>query len=352
MNALQLTGLIALIAVALPNPIAPALANEATGQIYCRLALRPLPGHKASIARALSDRGWAAGMSSGGGEFVAVKWDRDRRPSLLPPLTGDRFSEAAAINGQGEVAGTSRGATLVAVRWDRHGEPVRLPPLPGDRESQAFGINDDGVVAGVSRARGGVGGRLGGLVESAVVWDTFGKPRRLELPAGFEEGTAHAIDDRGQVVGFVYRTGSPHDRAVKWTSTGEPRLLRRLDELRDSEAYAIAADGVVAGESDDPRLVATLWSPGPHRLRRVEGATSTAAFGLNDGRQAAGFATLAGKAVALRWDASGRPHPLPPLAGDGQAQAFAINGSGVIAGVSIGSGRSRGILWRPGRCAD
>ena len=331
--------------------MAPEVAQEATRSLsHCGLGLRPLPDHTDSVARALNDRGWAVGTSSSPGESVAVIWDRNRRPSLLAPLATDRFSEAAAINEQGEVAGTSQGATVVAVRWDRVGHPTRLPPLPGDLESEAFGINKHGVVVGASRARSAIGEVLGGHVETPVVWDQSGKLRRLELPAGYQEGSAQAINDRGQVAGFVYRIGSRHDRAVTWTRAGRPSLLRRLGGLRDSEAYAIDGSGVAAGASDGATLVATLWSPGPRRLHRVRGAVVTEAFGVSDDREAVGFVTVAGGAVALRWDASGRPHRLPPLFGDGQAQAFAINEHGVVAGVSIGAGRSRGVLWQPGRC--
>ena len=241
-------------------------------------------------------------------------------------------------------------AAAIVGQGDERQLAMRLPPLPGDLESEAFGINKHGVVVGASRARSAIGEVLGGHVETPVVWDQSGKLRRLELPAGYQEGSAQAINDRGQVAGFVYRIGSRHDRAVTWTRAGRPSLLRRLGGLRDSEAYAIDGSGVAAGASDGATLVATLWSPGPRRLHRVRGAVVTEAFGVSDDREAAGFATVAGGAVALRWDASGRPHRLPPLSGDGQAQAFAINEHGVVAGVSIGAGRSRGILWQPGRC--
>ena len=196
----------AFLGAALAQTLAPATAH---GTRYCPAALAPLVGHTDGAALAINDHGLVVGASAGGGELSpAVRWDRRGRPTLLPPLPGDRDSEATGINVHGVVVGNSQGATISAVRWAADGQPTRLPPLAGDWEGEAFGINAHGLIVGVSRARGAIGDKRGGLVESAVVWDRAGAPRRLELPRGFEEGMALAINDRGQVAGFVYRSGS------------------------------------------------------------------------------------------------------------------------------------------------
>ena len=250
----------------------------------------------------------------------------------------------------GVVVGNSQGATISAVRWAADGQPTRLPPLAGDWEGEAFGINAHGLIVGVSRARGAIGDQRGGLVESAVVWDRSGAPRRLDLPRGFEEGMALAINDRGQVAGFVYRSGSPHDRAVRWSDSGLPLLLPLLGDRHDSEAYAIGPGGLVVGETASPGLGATRWSAEPHSLHDPRGTSDSVAAGAAAGGVAVGIAAIGGRSVAVLWDAARVPLRLKPLAADNQAQALAINARGVVVGNSFRAGRFRAARWLPGGC--
>jgi len=73
-----------------------------------------------SFAHGISQTGWVAGsaLSESAGS-QAVLWRPDGGPPLiLPPLPGNAFADAFAINSRGEVTGTSYGPDKPkAVRW-------------------------------------------------------------------------------------------------------------------------------------------------------------------------------------------------------------------------------------------
>jgi probable HAF family extracellular repeat protein len=119
-----------------------------------------LPGHAASSARAVNNKGEVIGISTdAAGQARAFFWDGRMRD--LGVLPGDSASEALAINVTSDVVGRSGTADLSrsrAVLW-RGGTAVDLTTLVGEPDwtlSSATGINDFGQIAGVGTRNGQV----------------------------------------------------------------------------------------------------------------------------------------------------------------------------------------------------
>jgi probable HAF family extracellular repeat protein len=113
-----------------------------------------LPGHTASIARDINNKGQVVGGSvRPDGVSRAFLWDRGTM-SELGALPGDLSSEAQGINVDGDVVGRSGSAGFAssrAVLW-RDGAAVDLNTLaaaPGWILSTATGLNDVRQIVGV-----------------------------------------------------------------------------------------------------------------------------------------------------------------------------------------------------------
>jgi uncharacterized membrane protein len=142
-----------------PDGLDKALRWDAKGEVTVLPALRSATRGE---AHAIDENGLVAGDSGSAAAATGALWDgqvRERRP-----LPGDLDSEVLALNGSGEVVGTSSTAQVNrAVLWGVGGDPIQLPPLPGHTDAHAFGINASGTIVGVS---------IGEKGYSAVVWKT------------------------------------------------------------------------------------------------------------------------------------------------------------------------------------
>jgi uncharacterized membrane protein len=319
--------------------------------------LPPLEGGISSLAHGINGRGEVVGYSSDG-LATAVVWDRRGRPNALPPLAGDAQSEAFAINLRGEIAGVSRGGVSTAVVWNRADQPVALPPLEGDIESFARAINAKGEVAGFSIGRGPIGGAADGIVVTAVMWDRRGAPHALPPLEGHAESKALAINTKGEVAGFSYDLEGD-DIAVLWAPRrGSRTPIALLPQAGDSgsEAHAIDRRGRIAGDSGGVRETTVLWSHEPRawhsREREVaqtlpplDGDTDSLAFAINGVGDVAGVSFGTETETAVAWDRKGSPKPLPGLPGDSASSARAINDAGQVAGFSAGDDRHTAVLW-------
>jgi uncharacterized membrane protein len=317
--------------------------------------LRPLPGDTISEARAINPAGEVAGWSRGADHETAVVWDVHGTPRGLVSPSGHHRSHAYAINALGQVAGDSHGAETMGVLWDATGRAIFLFPLPGHAESFARAINDAGQVAGFSRGRG-----ARGVVLKPVVWDRlvlpfvgelFRVPTPLPLPDGAVDGTAVGINAHGRVVGFAFTDS--RDRAILWNpGAGATALPARWPHEIGSEAHAINAHGLIAGESShvDREELGVLWGLRPRALRPPAGHQHNLALAINDLGQVAGRSGGASGTTAVAWDARGGATVLPPRPGDTESQAFAINAGGTVAGVSIGENDHIAVVWHLRRC--
>lgn len=324
---------------------------------------------------------------------------------------GGEESEAAAINGLGEVVGwstTADGATHAFLH--RGGVLIDLGTLPGGTLSRATGINDAGQIVGLS-----------GINEYGVEFQEF--PRAflwqdgvmqalgaLYCPCSFNEryGTsaAYSVGANGRVVGdsetvrgeavrhaFLWEDGVMQDvgggeggpsisaaygvnaagdvvgafdgRAFIWRD-GVTRDLGTLPGHASSAARAINALGQIAGESvaaegeagsvaaDGPPRRAVLWENGVIRdLGTLPGDRSSRARGINGSAQVVGDSTPEGGLVsrAVVWQ-NGVAYDLnalvPADSGWLLTSAAAINDAGEIAGTGLRHGRRRAFLLTPG----
>lgn len=115
-----------------------------------------LPGGVHSVAQAVNEAGWAAGMSESANGPRAVLWtpgDGDR-PRDLGTLPGGGKSAARGINAAGLIVGSAENAAGAqrAVLWTPEGRIVdlnrRLPAGSGWRLEEARAINDRGQIVG------------------------------------------------------------------------------------------------------------------------------------------------------------------------------------------------------------
>lgn len=184
-------------------------------------------------AVAINDRGVITGWASGAptmkwgevfsGPHYAVIWTPTPGGGYtITELAGPPNSfevEAADINNQGQVVGWALlrgGDGAVAVVWDREGNPTVLPAPDGARNVSATGINNKGVIVG----RGTVGGTTVPLVWTPAPGGGY----TVSVLAG--AGSAWDINDAGIISGVVgtdaQSPNHPDNRqntAAVWTPT-------------------------------------------------------------------------------------------------------------------------------------
>ena len=317
--------------------------------------LPPLPGDTISEARAINAAGEVAGWSRGADHETAVVWDAHGRPRELVSPSGHHRSHAYAINTLGEVAGHSHGAETIGVMWDATGRALFLLPLPGDAESFARAINDAGQVVGYSRGRG-----ARGVLLRPVVWDRpelpvggelFRVATLLPLPDGAVDAAAVGINAHGRAVGFAFTDS--RDKAILWSpGSSATALPAGPPQEVGSEAHAINAHGLIAGESShvDREEIGVVWGHRPRALRPPAGYRHNLALAINDLGQVAGRSSGPSGTTAVAWGARGGATVLSPLPGDAESQAFAINAAGTVAGVSIGENDHTAVVWHLRPC--
>jgi probable HAF family extracellular repeat protein len=155
----------------------------------------------------INDKGVIVGYSTTAtGESHAVMWT-DGGIVDLGTLPGDDFSQALAINSQGQIVGTSSNIPQGGERafiWE-NGAMRELGSLPTLPFSRAFSINERSQAAGVSI--------LAGVTRATL----FQKGSATQLPGLTGEALtfAYAINNLGQLV------GASDFSAVLWTRTGE-----------------------------------------------------------------------------------------------------------------------------------
>ena len=121
----------------------------------------PLDGSTVTTPHAINDTGQVVGWTdAGNGVTRAALWQAGRTTDL--GSLGAGSSAAVAVNGRGQVIGTSGGDAFV---WEK-GRMTALGTL-GGYTSTAVAINDRGQIAGNSQLRSGA--------THAVVWTRSGR---------------------------------------------------------------------------------------------------------------------------------------------------------------------------------
>jgi len=263
--------------------------------------------------------------------------------------------QATALNDEGLVVGSViRDGVSRAATWQRG--RLRVLRLPqGATSAVATDVNNAGLVGGTAF----VDGR-----SHAVLW-VNGRPGWLPEPPPLLEGDpvdtqVQAVNDRGDVVGSVYREPLGW-RAISWPAP-RPTSRARGFILTSSDASATDMNnhGVAVGIGESGRravrwsaLGATVSSLQPLAPERV---LVSGASGVNDAGQVVG-AELdelpeGGAAYsAVLWRADGTPTTLPQPTPAGGALPDRINNLGQIAGeyTPPAGGATQVVLWADGK---
>lgn len=167
----------------------------------------------------LNDRGQVTGYDESlydeSGVLPAFVWD-DGVITPLPPLPGDNYSTALAINEAGQVVGSSAkrskhsSGVVRAVLWES-GAPFDITP-PTDRpleDAAGIDINESGVVLGYFRDEGRRN-HAGFVFDHGVTTRIF-----PEDPTPHAALYPRAINDAAEIAGTtILSSGSPHQATV------------------------------------------------------------------------------------------------------------------------------------------
>lgn len=272
-------------------------------------------GGSDSFANAVNDSGQVVGSSDTAGDAArhAFLWTQAGGMVDLDTL-GNSWSNARAVNNSGQVVGNMRktaGGALHAFSWTQAGGMKDLGTLGGS-ESDAWAVNDSGQVVGNSRTAEDV---PGAAVDHAFSWTEAGGMKDLGTLGG-TISYARAVNTSGRVVGWAYLAGNNTHHAFSWTEAG----------------------GMVD--------LGTL------------GGTSSQARAVNDSGQVVGWADVVGQYLgndifhAFSWTEEGGMVDLGVDDGCNHrgvfSDAFAVNGSGQVAGLINFSGIINAVLWNRG----
>jgi probable HAF family extracellular repeat protein len=112
----------------------------------------------------------------------------------------------------------------------------------------------------------------------------------------------------------------------------------KYSKLRNVAAAAVATAMTAALPAHAQTMDATEWGGGSViDLGHVPGATSSAAYHINNSGEAVGQSTVGGLSVATSW-IGGAPHDLGRLSGSAESFATALNSAGQIVGASVVAG--------------
>ena len=319
---------------------------------------QPVGGY---LANAINDAGWIVGVGTSASRAEsAFLWKLGAGLVFLNPPAGYPTSQAWAINAAGDIVGQSRfdpqSSTAHATIW-RGGIATDLGVLGPNgqfsRYSRANDINDAGVIVGDAEPSTGTSTRLG------YRWTAATGMVALPVPANTRVSEAKAINNAGQIVGYIQGQDAPGaaglERAVLWNGSTIVDL-GLLPGAVASVANDINNDGVVVGtamlSNGAPR--AFIWTPtgGLKDLGTLPGdllgGPQSEAFGINDNGDIVGSSRATSTfAPAVLWR-NGQIIALPALTtGREGGVARAINNLGQIVGrvEVIPSGGTHAVLW-------
>ena len=299
----------------------------------------PHPGGDYTQPVAINDRRQVVGYTVGEAGFP-ILWENGV-VTRLPEPAGTHRALPEDINVFGDIAGI---ATLPdeffsarAMIW-RRGQPIMLGMFPGGFISQALAINDWGLVAGIADD---------GVRTEATVW-VNGTPRFLgALPSatGFPYSEASDVNNLGQVVGRSV-VDSVNSHAVLW-HRGQMIDLGTLPGDTHSWAHAINDRGQIVGVSANvPASTARafLWENG---VMRDFGTTVGDAFAQADDINIFGLAVGVTGITTPHAALFSRGHVvrLPGTAGEEFSAATEMNNLGDAVGLIWPSTGLQGVVW-------
>jgi probable HAF family extracellular repeat protein len=323
-----------LIAAAVVGGSALAADDTSRGQSYTITSLADLAGADNSDATAIDERGQIVGHSGPD----AVLQARGKLSDLGLP-SGRTASWAFGLNERGDVVGGTHDSSghQQAALWS-NGRWTPLPNLAGGTLSEAHAVNARGQAVGYSS----VGNDF---TRHAVLWDTSRAPVDLGTLPGDTNSEARGINARGDIVGESYTTEGQH-HAVVWRN-GVISALPSLPGGGDSVAYAINARDQIVGQSG---VHAALWEKrGVTDLGALPGNGASRAYGINERGQVVGSSDVAFYSHAVLWDHGAMVDLGLPPSGT-QSEARGINNRGQVVGQAYDTtGHAHAVTWERAR---
>jgi probable HAF family extracellular repeat protein len=273
---------------------------------------------------------------------------------------GGTFSFGFAINNKGSVTGfstTPDDSAMHAFLW-REGVMTDLGTLGGINSLARDRLNERDQVAG--RSETSISDPLGEafcLFDNNVVCLPFIWTNGVMTPLptlGGNNGAAHAINNRDQVVGLAENTTPDPTctapqvlqfKPVYW-ERGQVHQLPTFPGDPDGFAIVINDRGQAAGVSGDcthPARHGLLWE----NDTAIDLGTSVVPQGINNRGQIVG--SVAGR--AFLWE-NGVMRDLGTFPGDDGGAAFGINMEGQVVGISCGENGCVPFLWQNGVMTD
>lgn len=313
-----------------------------------------LPNGSTAYAQGINNRGQIVG-AVGQGLVVsrAFLWERGVMTEPAGTLGGP-FVQAFGINNAGVIVGEATDGLnrLRPVKWV-NGQMIELPTLGGDSGS-ARAINESGDAVGYARVAGNANYRAAMWIGTSVL--DLGS---LAGEAGNSQ--ANAVTDDDMAFGFSdAEQGLP--APALWGYRGIPVPLATLD-TESAQVLAVNRDLVAVGsvrpigQEDQAALfmVESQYAP----LGRLTGDISSKTLAINNRNIAVGYSKRNNTTIrAVVWNLNGPGGPvdlntLLPAGSSWQLQvATAINDRGWIAGWGLYNGSRRAFLLRPSCTAD
>lgn len=230
------------------------------------------------------------------------------------------------MNLHGQAVGWTTSVGVVQALLVQPGQAPRLlTPPAGHASAWAQGINDSGVVVGSSTASGFP--EFG----QPAVWTPDGQggyvAALLPLPAGFTQGVAYDVNNRGDIVGNVLFPGFQGGPTTWFNAPGGPLEIASLGA--PGSPKEVNDEGVVVGINGGLFDLDTLTAtPLPSF---DAGMTGFQGWGLNDAGELAGTVFHGGVSrTASTWTAAaGWSHLTPAFSLSANVTAFDINNAGV-----------------------
>lgn len=319
-------------------------------------------GGQECAATGLNNKGHVVGgadtaQHGKGPEFITnvFVWQNGRMRAV-PGLDGSH-AYVVAVNDAGQMVGAYSPdplkAKFTSALFTLSGKVRLLGGFPATQHgyslSQAEALNVKGQVVGISN-------------NQAFFW-SGGRLRKLRPPLGYQASEARAVNDVGQAAGKADRNigGAVRTHALLWADGGQVKDLGVLARYTDSVGRAINNRGQVTGwvgvtrGTPGRRLAfhyqAFLWQNGKMRgLGSIPRIPDSKAAAINDKGQIVGNAYYRTDEAALLWQ-NGKVYELntlvPPHSGWKLQNALGINNRGQIVGNGIHNGIRRGFLLTP-----
>jgi len=281
LGSMRFLGLASVLVLGLV-PVRSAMAQAS----YVVEDLGALPGDSSSVGWAINENGDVVGWSNGQAGTRAFVFTDANGMVALPGLPAKPRTVARDINEAGVIVGSANaGGTDLghAVLWSG-GSVQDLGTLGTGFFSEAWGLNNLGQVVGWSYTDGGSG--LTG-VHGFLYTASDGM---IDLTPQSDTGSAHDINDAGQITGYKTAVGGYH--AFRWQA-GAFEDLGVIPGFAHTFGWAINAFGQVTGNAT------TASGNSQHLFRSIAGSGLQDLGGTGEHNVAFGI-NATGKVVGTR----------------------------------------------------